>query len=149
MLTVVTEAQENVVENPLDSESLTSPYDAMQKYMTEYAVNIEGLKKEWKRNTDSDFANWYYDWVEGDKNISTGEGIAKDEHPLIDQTNSETSYNAFALCMTGWPINYKNAYMTDCYLRLKQHAHWKFPMGDWSPYMTVTRTRRQRRNCYM
>jgi len=136
MLTAVVEAQENVVENPLDSGSLTSPYDGMQKYMTEYAVNIDGLKKEWKRNTDAIGAPYYYDWVEGDKNISTGEGIDKSQTGVswIDtQTNSEASYNAFASWMMDWAPNYKNAYMTDWYLRLKQHAHWKFPMGNWTP----------------
>lgn len=133
MLTAVTEVQENVVENPLDSDSLTSPYDAMQKYMTEYAVNIESLKKEWKR--DSRNTSWYYEWVEGDKNISTGEGIDKSWSAIFNgpQTNSEESYNAFSALVRGIVTTYKNAYATDWYLRLRQHAHWKFPIGDWAP----------------
>lgn len=136
MLTAITEAQENVVENPLDSSSLTSPYDGMQKYMTEYAVNIDGLKKEWHRDTEANDAPWYYDWVEGEKNISTGEGINKSQIALTwreAQTNSEASYNAFSALVRGQLTDYKNAYATDWYLRLRQHAHWKFPMGNWAP----------------
>lgn len=115
LLTAVMETQENIVENPLDSEGLTSAYDGMQKYMTEYAVNISGLKKEWKPLPGT--REWYYEWKEEEEK----------------STGYEDSYNAFSALVRGQDTNYKDAYVTDWYLRLKQHAHWKFPMGDWQP----------------
>lgn len=42
LLTCRTESVESVVESPLDSDALTSPYSNRQKYMTEYSADGEG-----------------------------------------------------------------------------------------------------------
>lgn len=121
LLTADMEKVENVVENPLDSESLTNAYDGMQKYMTEYAVDIQGLKKEWKQYSNTGqirpSSPWYYEWK------------AEDEK----STNYKDSYNAFSALVRGQRTTYKDAYATDWYIRVKRHAHWRFPMGDWTP----------------
>ena len=42
LLTCKTESVENVIESPFDNDTLGSPYNAKQKYMTEYSCDGEG-----------------------------------------------------------------------------------------------------------
>ena len=42
LLTCKTESVENVIESPFDKDTLASPYNAKQKYMTEYSCDGEG-----------------------------------------------------------------------------------------------------------
>ena len=42
LLTCKTESVENVIESPFDNDTLESPYNAKQKYMTEYSCDGEG-----------------------------------------------------------------------------------------------------------
>ena len=42
LLTCKTESVENVIESPFDNNTLASPYNAKQKYMTEYSCDGEG-----------------------------------------------------------------------------------------------------------
>ena len=42
LLTCKTESVENVIESPFDNDTLGTPYNAKQKYMTEYSCDGEG-----------------------------------------------------------------------------------------------------------
>lgn len=100
LLTAVMERAEDVVENPLDSGSLTNAYDGMQKYMTEYITDIDTDNKE-----------------EGQDEVDV----------------QRASYYSFFDMVQGRGTTYKDSYISDWYIRLKQHAHWVFPVGDWQP----------------
>lgn len=43
------------------------------------------------------------------------------------------SFHSFADMVKGLGTTYKDSYISDWYIRLKRHAHWVFPMGDWQP----------------